>query len=93
MRRAIRQGQDVSLGHCYPPRPCVTGSPNVFINSIPATTEGGYYPYHTCGDSGHDGYATSTSDVFVNNKRIHRSGDPITCGDTAFNGSLNVFIN
>jgi|APGre2960657404_1045060.scaffolds.fasta_scaffold55971_3 uncharacterized Zn-binding protein involved in type VI secretion len=93
MRRAIRKGVDKSTGHCYTPRPCVTGSNNVFINKIPATRVGDFYPTHCCGSSCHSGNATSTSNVFVNNRPIHRSGDPITCGDTAFNGSPNVFIN
>ena len=93
MRRAIRKGIDFSTGHCYDPRPCTTGSPNVFINGIPATTAGDYYPIHCCGASCHDGVALSTSNVFINNKPMHRSGDPISCGDTAFHGSPNVFIN
>ena len=93
MRRAIRKGVDISTGQCYTPRPCVTGSPNVFINNIPATSVGDFYPVHCCGDSCHSGTALSTSNVFVNSKKIHRSGDPISCGDTAINGSPNVFIN
>lgn len=93
MRRIIRKDVDVSTGHCFTPRPCITGSPNVFVNSIPATRAGDYYPTHCCGSKCHDGFATSTSNVFVNNKPIHRSGDAITCGDFAFNGSPNVFAN
>lgn len=93
MRRAIRQGVDKSTGHCYTPRPCTTGSPNVFINKIPATRAGDYYPTHCCSGTCHDGVATSTSNVFINNRPLHRSGDPITCGDIAFHGSPNVFIN
>ena len=68
-------GIDKSTGHCYTPRPCKNGSENVFINNIPATREGDYYPTHCCGPLCHDGLATSDSNVFVNNKPIHRSGD------------------
>jgi uncharacterized Zn-binding protein involved in type VI secretion len=93
MRRAIRQGVDISLGHCYSPRPCSTGSENVFINAIPVCRAGDYYPTHCCSGHCHDGFATSTSNVFVNNRPVHRSGDEISCGDIAGHGSLNVFIN
>lgn len=93
MRRAIRKGVDISTGHCYSPRPCITGSENVLINNIPVCRAGDYYPNHCCGSSCHDGVATSTSNVFVNNRPLHRSGDPISCGDVAFHGSPNVFIN
>ena len=71
MRRAIRKGVDISTGHCYSPRPCITGSENVLINNIPVCRAGDYYPNHCCGSSCHDGVATSTSNVFVNNRPLH----------------------
>lgn len=93
MRRVIRKDVDISFGHCFSPRPCVTGSNDVFVNNIPVCREGDYYPTHCCGSSCHDGVAVSASNVFVNNRKIHRFGDRISCGDTANNGSLNVFAN
>ena len=93
MRRAIRKKVDVSTGHCYSPRHCVTGSPNVFVNKIQLTRLGDHYPTHCCGPSCHDGKAMTDSNVYANNRSVHRSGDPITCGDTAAHGSPNVFIN
>ena len=93
MRRIIRKKVDISTGHCYSPRPCITGSPNVFVNNISATRAGDFYPNHCCGPSCHTGNAQSSSNVFVNNRPVHRSGDPVSCGDTASNGSPNVFAN
>jgi uncharacterized Zn-binding protein involved in type VI secretion len=93
MRGVIRKGVDKSTGHCFTPRPCITGSKNVLVNNIPVTRSGDYYPKHCCGKKCHDGRAVSKSNVFVNNKPIHISGDQISCGDTAFHGSPNVFVN
>ena len=93
MRGVIRKGVDKSTGHCFTPRPCITGSKNVLVNNIPVTRSGDYYPKHCCGKKCHDGRAVSKSNVFVNNKPIHISGDRISCGDTAFHGSSNVFVN
>lgn len=93
MRGIIRKGVDISTGHCFFPRPCITGSPNVLVNNIPACSKGDFYPFHTCGKSGHAGNALSSSNVFVNNKPVHRSRDPVSCGDFAGLGSPNVFAN
>jgi hypothetical protein len=108
MPAAIRKSVDPSLGHCYPPRPADTGSENVFVNVTQGgdaavrarpTSEGSTtadsYPSHTCGDDTHGmGLAKKGSpDVFVNHQAFHRNGDAIDCGDTANNGSSNVFIN
>jgi uncharacterized Zn-binding protein involved in type VI secretion len=93
MRGIIRTGIDFSTGHCFFPRPCITGSKNVMVNFIGACRVGDYYPYHKCGLSGHDGFALSKSNVFVNNRPVHRKADPVSCGDFAGLGSPNVFAN
>lgn len=93
MPAACRKG-DMSAGHCYSPRANTEGSPNVFINGIPAHREGDYWPTHCCGDSCHDGVLASGSpNVFVNGKELGRIADPITCGDIVAQGSPNVFVN
>ena len=90
-RGCVRLG-DNSAGHCFFPRPPITGSNNVFINGIPATTVGDYLPVHTCGKSSHDGVISGgSSSVFVNGKPIARTGDPVSCGDTLMIASTNVF--
>jgi len=95
MPAVVRLG-DVSTGHphCYPSRPNIEGSPNVFVNGKPvhrlgdAWAEHGACPVH----SPHDGVASSGSaTVFVNGKAICRIGDSISCGDTMAEGSPNVF--
>jgi len=94
MPRVIRKGVDDSAGHgCYPPRSADEGSPNVFVNGIPVVRVGDHYPTHCCpGGPCHDGVASGgSSSVFVNGKPVHRNGDAISCGDTASNGSPNVF--
>lgn len=100
MPAAIRKSVDPSAGHCFPPRPADTGSPNVFVNvsrgGDAAVRDAGtdHYPTHCCGDPCHDGVASEGSpDVFVNNDPFHRKGDGISCGDVANNGSPNVFVN
>ena len=101
MPAQIRQDCDPSCGHCYTPRPAVTGSPNVFANHNNGCSSGNvvrvgdYYPTHCCPSVGcHDGVASQGSpNVFANGIAVHRNGDAISCGDTACNGSGNVFIN
>lgn len=91
---AIRMGVDASVGHCFPPRPADSGSPNVFVNGIAVVRVGDHYPTHSCPPyPPHDGNASvGSSTVFVNGKALHRNGDAISCGDTATNGSPNVFV-
>lgn len=93
MPRVIRKGVDLSQGHCFEPRPADEGSNNVFTNNIMQVRETDHYPTHTCGDDSHDGNALdgTAPTVLVNNLKIHVDGDPIDCGDTAANGSPNVF--
>lgn len=89
----VRQ-TDISQGHgCFPPRPCVTGSPNVFYNGLPSQRVTDYYPTHCCGNTCHDGSLLSgSSTVFVNGLAQGRLGDPVSCGDTAGgNCSPNIF--
>lgn len=93
MPRVIRKGVDFSQGHCFEPRPADEGSNNVFTNNIMQVRETDHYPTHTCGSDSHDGNALNGTapNVLVNNLKIHVDGDPIDCGDTAANGSSNVF--
>ena len=93
MPAAIRKGVDNSQGHCFEPRPADQGSGNVFTNNIMQVRETDHYPTHTCGSESHDGNALdgTAPNVLVNTLKIHVNGDPIDCGDTAANGSPNVF--
>jgi uncharacterized Zn-binding protein involved in type VI secretion len=89
MPAAARLG-DPSTGHgpCSP-RPNDQGSPNVFINGLPAHRQGDHWVVHCLHDSV---LATGSSTVFVNGKKAGRVGDSVACGDRVASGSPNVFI-
>jgi uncharacterized Zn-binding protein involved in type VI secretion len=93
MPAAARKG-DRCTGHgCFPPRVNDQGSPNVFINGIPAHRQGDHWVTHCCGDSCHDSAAArGSSTVFVNGVQLMRIGDPIACGSAVAQGSHNVFV-
>lgn len=93
MPAAHRLG-DICTGHsCYPPRPNVQGSPNVFVNSIPSHRVGDGWGPHCCGGC-HRGHAACGSpNVFVNGKPKCRIGDAVDCGSKMATGSPNVFVN
>lgn len=84
---------DMCTGHgCFPSRPNVQGSPNVFVNGIPAHRQGDYWPTHCCEDQCHDGVlARGCHNVFVNGVELGRVGDPVSCGSHVAMGSGNVF--
>lgn len=95
MPAVVREG-DMSTGHphCYPPTPANSGSPNVFINGIPAIRLNDSWETHgACPlHSPHSGSSSSgSSTVFCNGKPLCRVGDSISCGDTMAEGSPNVF--
>lgn len=95
--RIIRRGIDFSQGHCFGPRPCLNGSPDVFIEGISVVRAGidDYSQSHNCSDSSHGmGIAlTGSPSIFINGFPMHRAGDLVSCGDHAGNGSLSVFAN
>lgn len=95
MPAVVRLG-DTSTGHphCYPSRPNIEASPNVFINGLGAHRLGDAWASHgACPDHvPHGGNASGgSSTVFVNGRALCRIGDPISCGDTMATGSPNVF--
>lgn len=76
----------------YPPRPAIEGSPNVFINGIPANRQGDLWAPH-CAAGCHPGSSSKgSSTVKVNGKDAMRQGDSIDCGSFSAQGSINVFI-
>ena len=95
---AVTRLGDICTGHdCFPPRASTSGSPNVFVNSIPAHRQGDSWASHTCTDpktphGTHAGtLASGSSTVYVNGKQLGRIGDPVSCGSTVASGSSNVF--
>lgn len=92
MTGAARLG-DICTGHgCFPSRANSSGSPDVFINGMPAHRVSDSWLPHTC-VSTHDSVLGSGSNtVFINGKAAGRIGDAVACGSTIMTGSSDVFI-
>lgn len=91
MTNAIRIG-DMTAGHgCFPPRPTITGSSNVFIEDIQAHRVSDMVMVHCCGPVCHDGVTlTGSPKVFINGLQAARVGDIVSCGDTLLIGAKRV---
>lgn len=78
--------------HCFPPRPNVQGSENVFVNSRPHHRVGDAWAIHCCGLKCHSSVTcTGSSTVFVNGRPAARVGDTVCCTSKIMTGSFNVF--
>ena len=84
---------DICSGHsCYPPRPNIQGSEDVFFNNLPAHRQMDKWMVHTC-HSTHDGFlAMGSQTVFTNGKQQGRVMDPVSCGSKVATGSPDIFI-
>lgn len=91
---AITRLGDSCTGHgAWPARQNIQGSPDVFINGIPAHRVGDSWATHcnpvmSCHVSV---LAAGSGSVFVNGKALGRIGDPVACGSSVATGSGNVF--
>ncbi len=86
---------DMCTGHgCFPSRPSISSSSNVFVNGIPVIRVGDVYALHGCSDCrSHPGnLATGSSTVFVNGLPVGRIGDSVNCGSSVKEGSPDVLI-
>lgn len=94
MPSVTRQG-DKNTGHgAHPPVALSSGSPDVFINSMPCGRQSDPYPTHTDGIDTHSGNISGgSSTVFVNGLPIARVNDSVSCGGTVAEGSPNVNAN
>ena len=92
MPAVTKLGSSCSGHSCFPPRPNVAGSGNVFINGISAHRQSDGWATHCCGKSCHDAVlASGSSTVYCNDLQLCRIGDPVSCGSVAASGSQNVF--
>lgn len=94
MPRATRL-TDHSTGHdACASMPLVTGSPDVFTNSLNAGRAGDLYDTHGCiVHPGHQDYISQGSTtVFINSIPAGRVGDAVSIGGTVAGGSKNVYI-
>lgn len=90
---AVSRLGDACSGHgCWPPRPSISASDNVFVNGRGALRQGDAYSVHCCKTNCHPGSLSSGSrSVFVNGRPLGRIGDPVNCGSVSAMGSDNVF--
>jgi uncharacterized Zn-binding protein involved in type VI secretion len=92
MPATTRIGDSCSGHSCYPPRPNVEGSGNVFVNNISVHRQDDAWHPHCCDGSCHSSEtASGSSSVYVNGKQMARIGDPVKCGSVIAQGSGNVF--
>lgn len=97
MPAVVRLG-DICTGHdCFPPRNCISGSPNVYVNNLAAHRVSDVWAVHACTHPDmphgmHDStQATGSSRVFANNLALARIGDSVACGSSNATGSPNVY--
>ncbi len=92
---AVTRLGDVCTGHgCFPPRPSISSSSNVFVNGIPVVRVGDDYAPHGCSNCRpHPGkLASGSATVFVNGRPVGRVGDAVSCGSFVAAGSPDVII-
>ena len=91
---AVTRKGDMCTGHGdFPPRNSTSGSPDVFVNGIPAHREGDSWAVHcNSAPSCHAGtLAAGSKTVYVNGRQLGRIGDPVSCGSSVATGSGNVY--
>ena len=90
---AVHRLGDLCTGHgCFPPRPNIAASGDVFTNGIGVHRVGDGWAVHCCFLACHGGsQAAGSGTVFVNGKAMARIGDAVSCGSAAGTGSGNVF--
>lgn len=72
----------------------IQGSPDVYINDLPAHRQGDAWDIHCSGGSCHGGIAIGgSSTVIVNGQPLCRIGDSVDCGSTIVTGSSNVVVD
>lgn len=88
----VRLGDQCS-GHypCFGPRPSVSGSPDVMVESIPAIRVGDPWALHCCGSCHTGTTAKGSGTVFANGQPLMRIGDQIDCGSVSAQGASTVF--
>jgi uncharacterized Zn-binding protein involved in type VI secretion len=95
MTHMHRKG-DICTGHgCWPPRPSIQGSPDVFTNNIKQHRITDAWAVHgvpPCPPHGSVQCAGSPN-VFANTLAVARKGDAVCCGSACATHSPNVIAN
>jgi uncharacterized Zn-binding protein involved in type VI secretion len=94
MKPAALFGHSCSGHDCFPPRPNVEASPDVFINGLSVQRMGDTYMPHCCPNKGcHSAVvAQGSSSVTINGVPVARMGDSLSCPSVIAEGSSNVFV-
>ena len=86
---------DICTGHgCWPPRPNVMGSPDVFCNGRPVHRMTDAWAVHCCCPipEAHDGVlADGAHRTLTNWLPTGRCGDPVSCGSVVATCSHDTF--
>lgn len=84
----------LTSGHgCHPPQNVDTGSPDTYINGIPAARVDDPVTAHTCGNDTHSStVSTGQTNVFINGKHAGIIGSGVQCGGIVAEGSRDTFI-
>lgn len=94
---AVTRLGDLCTGHgCWPPRPNVGASENVFVDGIAAHRQGDAWAAHTCPsipETHGSVLASGSPTVFCNGVQLGRIGDPVACGSAVATGSGTVFAD
>lgn len=86
---SVARETDMCTGHgSCSPRPAISGSPDVFVNNLPAHRQGDTWAVH-CSHS--SVLASGSSSVYVNGRPLGRIGDPVACGSAVATGSSDVY--
>jgi uncharacterized Zn-binding protein involved in type VI secretion len=95
MPQAHRLGDTCSGHGCFPPRPNTQGSKNVFVNDKAWHLQSQLWKIHCCGSDPEVCHSAKTSGgsetVFVNNIKVARFGDAVSCGSYCMTCSPDVF--
>jgi len=86
---------DIGSGHgCFPTTNVVAGSPDVFIEGLPAARVSDPLAAHGCSTCPTHGrsIASGSSTVLINGLSAARVGDTVDCGGVIVTGSGTVFI-
>lgn len=91
---ATHRHHDLCTGHgCWPSRPNVQASGDVFINNKGAHRRTDDWAAHCCGGCHGGNLAKGSPTVFVNGLDLARIGDPVDCGSFCMTGSGDVFAD
>jgi uncharacterized Zn-binding protein involved in type VI secretion len=90
MSGVVRKTDNCSGHATYAPRPPITWSPDVFVNTLNVIRYGDSWSVHCCPVC-HGGSSVGGGDVYVNGNVLQIQGDPIDCGSTCAECSNNVF--